>query len=117
MRIDGQEFSNGPTCSGVSFAVADASLDIARIKINGRYPETGWAINHASHEMVYVLEGQGELIKEDYTTELAAGDAIHVPPETNFAWNGHMTIIMSCNPPFEPNQYEVKKGVIHEIQS
>lgn len=111
MKLAGQKFTNSDTCHGVSFASEDAPLDMAEITINGRYPEQGWARNHQSHEMVRVMNGQGKLwLKDDATIELTVGEVIHIRPNTWFAWEGDMTILMTCSPAFNPDQYEIKGG-------
>jgi len=107
MKLDGQAFKNSDTCNGVSFVARHAPLDIARIEINGRYPEEGFARNRQSHEIVYVTEGVGKVTIDGTETALTAGDAVHIPPDIPFAWDGHMTLIMATDPPFEPTQYEL----------
>lgn len=111
MKLNGQSFENSPACHGVSYTVEDAPIDTAVIGIAGRYPESGsWAINHESHEMVYVSRGMGSLaVRGTEPVELQTGDVAHVAPGQYFAWDGDMQIVMSCNPPFSPDQYEVKK--------
>lgn len=109
MRLQGQEFTNSETCRGVAFTT-DAPLDLAEITIAGRYPEAGWAKNRESHEMVQVLRGAGQLVlRSGETTELTAGDVVHVPPETWFSWSGDMTILMACSPAFNVEQYEIEE--------
>lgn len=111
MKVDGQHFTNSKTCQGESFTVPGAPLDIAEITITGRYPESGWARNKESHEMVRVQSGNGQLLlKSGETTELSQGEAVHVPPGIWFAWNGDMTITMACSPAFKPEQYEAKEA-------
>lgn len=118
MKLEGQPFQNSDTCHGVAYAT-NAPLDIAEISINGRYPETGWAINHECHEVVRVSRGIGRLSLEGAITELSEGDVVHVPPKTPFAWSGEMEVTMACSPPFYPEQYELieenSKGENNEI--
>lgn len=109
MKLDGQSFQNSDTCQGMAY-VADAPLDIAQINIDGRYPESGWAVNHECHEMVRVSRGIGEVTINSMTTELSEGDVVYIPPNTAFAWSGEMVITMACSPPFYPEQYELTGG-------
>ena len=112
MKMNGVAFQNSSTCKGLSFAEY-APLDLATIEISGRYPENGWARNLESHEMVYVLQGSGSLMTRDgETTDLVGSDVIHVSPDTWFAWNGNMTILMACSPAFNPEQYEIEEEKI-----
>lgn len=111
MKLQGQPFTNSPTCSGISFTT-DAPLDMARIVITGRYPTEGWVRNRESHETVYVLAGEGELLFEEGAQySLKSGDVVHVPPERWFRWSGDMTILMACSPVFKVSQYEKKEDI------
>lgn len=110
MKLHGQPFTNSETCRGVAFT-PDAPLDMAEIVIDGPYPESGWAKNREVHEVVRVLRGTGRLALRDAgITYLEAGDVVHVPAGQCFAWNGDMTLLMACSPPFDPEQYEVEEG-------
>lgn len=116
MKLEGVPFTNSATCHGVSFA-AEAPVDLAEITIDGRYPETGWARNRASHEMVRILKGVGGLaLRSGQDMELAEGDVVHISPGEWFAWSGRMTILMACSPPFDPAQYETRVEVGDETE-
>ncbi len=111
MKLNGQKFRNSATCEGSTFTASDAPLDMAEITISGRYPESGWAKNRKSHEIVRVLGGTGSLqLRDADTVRLAEGDVVHVPAGQWFAWGGDMTIIMACSPAFSPEQYEVEEN-------
>ena len=110
MKLSGEQFTNSQTCEGTAFSAEQAPLDIAEIKISGRYPEEGWAVNEEVHEIVYVSEGRGKLIvKDGAVQELNVGDGAYIAPGQKFAWQGEMTVIMSCHPPFNPDQYKVEE--------
>ena len=114
MIIDGEQFTNSATCHGRSFAISDVPLDLAEITIRGRYPETGWARNKESHEIVRILRGAGNLaIRGKETIALAEGVVVHVPPNERFVWQSEagkeMTILMACSPPFNAYQYEIEE--------
>jgi mannose-6-phosphate isomerase-like protein (cupin superfamily) len=109
VKIEGQQFKNSDTCEGTVFAGENIPQDIATIKITGRYPENGWAINEIVHELALVSEGSGSLeFKGADSHELKVGDVISVEPGKRFAWNGEMTIVMTCSPAFSPNQYKLE---------
>ena len=85
MKLNGHLFENSPDCKGVSFTIPGVIHDIASIEITGRYPESGWAVNHEANETVYVARGIGELaLRSGEVTPLAQGDVVAVPPETPF---------------------------------
>ena len=108
MKLHGQSFENSPDCRGVAYAVPQVHHDIAPIEITDRYPAQGWAVNREVHETVYVARGIGRLaLQSGVVTELSVGDVVTVEPNTAFAWDGDMTIVMVCEPAFHPDQYEI----------
>ena len=111
MSIEGQPFKNSETCEGVAFVSPEVKHDIANIRITGRYPEEGWAMNEVSDEVVFVSEGRGRLSRKDEAVQdLEQGKAAFIPAGTWFAWDGDMTIVMSCNPAYSPEQYKWKEA-------
>lgn len=116
MKLNGVTFENSDTCRGTAYVDQSAQIDMAEIVITGRYPERGWAVNHDVHEMVYIKKGLGSLaIRGKEEAEIAEGDVVSVGPGQRFAWSGEMTIIMACNPPFNPEQYEIEGDDNDEI--
>ena len=110
MKIEGQPFRNSETCEGVAYSTERATQDISTIKISGRYPEEGWAMNEVSDEMVLVSRGRGKLIRKDEVVlELEQGNGVFVEAGTWFAWEGDMTLTMSCSPSFNSDQYRWKE--------
>lgn len=110
MELKGETFKNSPTCEGAAYVDSEALIDMSKIDITGRYPESGWAVNEVTHEMVFVARGIGSLaIKGQQVTHLSEGTVVSVAPGKRFAWEGDMTLIMSCNPPFSSDQYKVEE--------
>lgn len=110
MKLVGTPFKNSDTCEGVAFTDSSAGVDMSVIDITGRYPESGWAVNREVYEMVYIKRGLGSLIIRDAEEiSLSEGDVVSVAPGQKFAWNGDMTIVMACSPPFNLQQYGVEK--------
>lgn len=107
MKLSGNPFENSAVCKGVGYAAEGASMDMAKIELTGRYPGHGWAVNEASYEMAYVLRGNGELIREgEGTIEVGEGDVIAIETGKKYAWNGTLTLIVACTPPFDPEQHK-----------
>ena len=110
-KLEGHPFENGPTCNGVAY-IADAPHDLADIAVRGRYPEEGWARNRDSHEIVRVVRGMGELVlRGNASVELKEGMTVEVKPGTWFAWGGDIDLLMTCSPPFTPEQYEHRSAL------
>jgi mannose-6-phosphate isomerase-like protein (cupin superfamily) len=101
-----QEFKNGDTCTAFEYPLEEKSINIAVIKLNGRYPETGQAMNTECKEIAYVIEGTGEVSVEGKITKINKGDVVLIEPKEKFYWNGKLTILMPCTPAWTPEQYK-----------
>lgn len=103
---EAEEFRNGETCVVSEYPLGDEGIDVAVAKIDGRYPDEGWARNKVSKEMAFVLKGQGKLVCEDEEVELSEGDAIFIVSGEKFYWEGKMSLLISCAPAWKYAQYE-----------
>lgn len=92
-------------CVVEEYPLGPAPMDLAIATLKGRYPDTGWALNLVSDEMAYILEGQGGLVTESGTQSLNAGDALLIERGEKYYWEGNMRILMSCSPPWTPDQH------------
>ena len=109
MKLEGIEFKNSEMCQGVAYSDENAAVDMSVIDIKGRYPESGWAVNEKVYEMTYVKKGTGSLtLKDAQVLALEEGSVVSVAPGNRFAWEGNMTIVMACNPPFDSAQYKLE---------
>lgn len=107
MKLEGTSFTNSPVCSGVGFVQEGAGADIAKVDLTGRYPEKGWVVNETIYELAYIAEGNGQFItKGDEPVPIQKGDAISITAGTQYAWDGHLTLITACTPPFDPSQHK-----------
>jgi hypothetical protein len=51
-----KEFKNSDSCIALEYPLGDEDINAAVIKLNGRYPETGRAVNTNCKEMGYMLD-------------------------------------------------------------
>lgn len=58
-----------------------------------------------SIHIYYILEGEGLANIEDEIYEIAQGDTIEIPVNTEFAFKGKLKMIEIMNPPFDPNTH------------
>jgi len=84
------QFGNRPIING------------AVIKLSGRYPDKGRAVNEICKEMGYIISGSGKLTIEDEEYELSAGDLVLINPGEKFYWQGEMEMFMPCAPAWTP---------------
>lgn len=92
-------------CEVTDYRLGDPDIDIAHIKITGRYPDKGRVTNTQCKEVVYVQEGSGVVVVEGQTYELKAGDGVFVDAGEKYYWEGHMTIVVACHPTFSMEQH------------
>ncbi len=112
-KIEKVPFQNGSTCRGDNYVVSDGSMDMARIRIDGRYPEDPkqWALNKVSRGIAHVVIGVATLhLKDEPRILVSANETVEIPPNTHYAWSGHFDMVTTWSPPFNLEQYEVKEG-------
>lgn len=104
-KSQAEPFANGPTCTGLAYDL-DKGLDIALITINGRYPQTGHALNENAKEAAYVISGTGKIGRDGHEQELRPGDAIFVDKNEPYYWVGDDLVILTPSAPaFEPEHH------------
>ena len=94
------------SCVIHEYPTTSTTIDGALVRIAGRYPAEGFAMNEVSHELVYVIRGKGSVLTEDGSQTLQEGDEVLIPPGEYFAWDGDLTLFISCVPKFDPVQYK-----------
>ena len=103
---DATSFENSPECSGLSYQGTGNDIDGAVIRVKARYPETGFLMNEASKELVYIISGSGQLIGRDSSTDFVAGDVIFINNREEFAWDGTFEGFFATTPKFDPAQHK-----------
>ncbi len=102
-----KEFKNSDVCTAIEYPLGDSNINIAVIKLSGRYPATGYAVNEECKEIGFVMEGSGIVCVEGEIVKLETGDSVLIEPHEKFYWDGTMTILMPCTPAWTPQQYKV----------
>lgn len=99
---------NSSSCTVHEYGGTPA-IDGAVAEIDGRYPDTGWVCNTQITELVYVLEGEGELIVQGgRAVKLAIGGlAVIEPNETYHFMGSQLRILMASTPAWNPEQHKV----------
>lgn len=98
--------NNADNCAVSEYPTEDQDLDFAIVRVDGRYPENGFAVNRKVKEIVYVSEGSGLVVVNDQRFDLDQGDVILINPGELFYWQGHYTLHIACNPAFTPEQHQ-----------
>lgn len=102
------EGSNSDKCATIEYSFGDKDLDLGIAIITGRYPESGFCVNLISKELIYVLEGDGELCFNDKTIKFKKGDAILIDNNEKYYWNtSYCKVSMSCSPAWNSLQHKL----------
>lgn len=99
-------FNNSNTCTAIEYPINDPDINIAVIKINGRYPETGRTVNLVCKELVYISEGNGKVIIEGKEISLHQGDVVLIEKGEKYYWDGNLTMVVPCTPAWYPEQHK-----------
>lgn len=94
-----------PSCM-VTELGSSSSQDAAVASINGRYPETGFALNRESSMVIRVIRGMGDIATKDSTENLRAGDVVFIDADTPYRYEGHFEVMIVSTPPWSAGQYE-----------
>ena len=99
------ERKNSEHCVVTEFPIKDHDINFAIVKVLSRYPDSGFATNTVSKEIIYVQEGTGKVVVNDVGYALIKGDVVLISPNEKFYWDGNMTLHISCTPAFTPEQH------------
>jgi mannose-6-phosphate isomerase class I len=91
------------------YQIDESDISGAVAEINGRYPESGYAKNLESKELVYVLSGSGTIITKDKKIPFTTGDVILINKQDEYFWEGNFKIFMVNSPKFDPKQHKIIK--------
>ena len=89
------------------YPFGDRDIDIATAVIKGKYPDKGFCVNTQVKEIIYVIEGEGEIHKDSEIVKFKAGDAILIEKNEKYFWIANCKVAMSCSPSWSPEQYLV----------
>lgn len=102
-----RKFRHDPDCVICEYLMDDKAIDGCVVKLNGRYPEKGFAMNTVSKEMAYVIAGSGKIIVENKEYDISEGDVLLINSGEKFFWQGNMELFISCTPAWNTEQYRV----------
>ncbi len=106
-RDDRVEHKNSENCTVFEYPLGDKDVDIADAFINGRYPDTGWAVNEEVKEVVFVVGGEGKVVVDGLEFGLKEGDSVLILPKQKYFFEGNnLRIIIACSPAWRPEQYK-----------
>lgn len=107
-KNDALILKNSPTCSIFEYTIGNENINFAVAEISGRYPERGMAQNQRSTMVAYICRGGGAIHIEEEEYKISEGDAVCIEPNERYFWEGDMQIVISCTPPWNPEQYKIQ---------
>ena len=99
------EYKNSNECIATEYTFCDNDIDVATAIINGEYPKSGYCVNTKVKEIIYVVSGNGKLVKENEEISFSAGDAILIEKGEKYRWNANCKIVMCCSPAWTAAQH------------
>lgn len=89
------------------YEFADLAMNVARIRVNGRYPRTGFTSNREVDSIVHVINGQGILgIKGDARVELIAHVQVYLARGDAYFFEGDLELLYVSTPKWTSSQTE-----------
>lgn len=102
--------ANSQKCKTIEYSFGDKDIDLGLATITGRYPEEGWGVNLVSKELIYVIEGQGEIYFENKKISFEKGDSILINNNEKYYWETkYCKVSMTCTPAWSKEQYKLIK--------
>lgn len=99
-------FKGSETCDVFEYQMGYKDIDGVVVKLSGRYPGKGAAVNEICRELGYVIEGHGLLSIDGKELLLNEGDVVCIDPGEKFYWEGIMTLFLPCAPAWYPDQHK-----------
>lgn len=94
--------------ASVEYPLNDHEIDCALVKISGPYPTNGgWAQNQKSKELLFCIEGSGELeMKTGEKYEFQKNDVILIEAGEIYRFDAQTSFCVVCTPPWTPEQHK-----------
>ena len=105
--LETKEFKNSNSCVANEYSFNDSDINVAIVKISGRYPDNGRTMNEKCKEIGYVINGSGKIIVDGSEFILKKGDTVLIEPGEKFFWEGNLTMVMPCTPAWSPEQHKL----------
>lgn len=99
---------NKENCKTIEYSFGDKDIDLGVATIIGRFPESGYAMNEISKELIYVIEGECKINIHNEDVNLKAGDSILINPKELYYWeSNYCKVSMSCTPAWSMEQHKI----------
>jgi mannose-6-phosphate isomerase-like protein (cupin superfamily) len=106
---DSHTIESAKSCIATEYPTTSEDINIARVKILGRFPESGVMWNTAVEEIVYVESGDGRVVIDAVETEIKTGDVVLYQKGEKVFWEGEMILLIACTPAWKQEQHAVEE--------
>lgn len=90
---------NSKKCKTMKYSFGENNLDIRILNISGRYPDKDYCVNTSGKELMYVLEGDLELIFENKNVIIQKYDSILIDKnEKYYCISKRCKVLSRCVP-------------------
>lgn len=105
---EAEKGANSDKCKTLEYSFGDNDIDLGVAIITGRYPEEGYCMNTESKELIYVIEGEGDLNLRNEIIHFSKDDAILIDKNEKYYWDtNYCKVSMSCTPAWNPEQHKL----------
>jgi len=77
-NFEAQIYNNSDQCQAIVYPLNVKEIDSSLIKVNGRYPDTGFCCNEICKEICYINDGSGTLGLDNKEYPFLKGDIIFI---------------------------------------
>lgn len=106
--VEAEKGANSDKCKTLEYSFGDNDIDLGVAIITGRYPEEGYCMNTESKELIYVIEGEGDLNLRNEIIHFSKDDAILIDKNEKYYWDtNYCKVSMSCTPAWNPEQHKL----------
>ncbi|MDO4199954.1 MAG: hypothetical protein Q4D57_04300 [Clostridia bacterium] len=100
--------NNSGVCELSEYSFENKNMDLGIATLTGRYPDKGYCVNSACMELIYVLEGDGNLCFADKSVDFSAGDSLLIDKGEKYYWEtDYCKVAMVCTPAWNVEQYKL----------
>lgn len=99
---------HGDGYSGIDYPMTDPDINFAVIQIHSRSPKTGYQVNTACKELLYIMNGKGTLTLKEKgeTISFEKGDVLFIDKGECYAFEGNFEAAVPCTPAWTSNQHK-----------
>ena len=88
------------------YNLKNKDINFCLCKINGRYPDKGFALNEKCEELAFIVKGKGQVCIEDKLYKLNKNSVVLINKGEKFFWKGKFIIARPCSPAWNIEQYK-----------